>query len=208
MISEQTGTHIMPDGTVMSNSDMQKTYTIKDYVPLISIILFIIGLSIVLTHFFTPNSSVEMDMSMMMNHANNGSMPHSTWAMSFMDNLMGTWFLIFALFKLTDLKGFASGYSSYDIIAKRFNTWGYIYPFIEITLGIAYLTRFNPLITNITTLIILSLATIGVVQSMMKKSKIQCSCLGTVLKVPLTKVTLIENLVMAGMALLMLVIMK
>lgn len=207
MVNEKTETHKMPDGTIMPNSEMLKNYTIKDYLPLISIILFIMGLSLVLTHFFTANSSIVMETSII-NHAKVRNMSHGTWGMTFMDNLMGIWFLIFALFKLVDLKGFASGYASYDIIAKKFNIWGYIYPFVEIALGVAYLTRFNPTITNITTLIVLGLASIGVIQNVVKKSNIQCSCLGTAIKVPLTKITLVENLVMATMALLMLIIMR
>src|SRR5690606_1095867 len=51
---------------------------------------------------------------------------------------MSGFFLAFSFFKLIDLKGFADNYSSYDIIAKRFRGWGFIYPFIELGLGIAF----------------------------------------------------------------------
>ena len=51
------------------------------------------------------------------------------------------------------------------------------------------------------TVVLLSTTTIGVVQSLVNKRQIECACLGTVLKLPMTEATLIENslmLVMAG----------
>ncbi|MGL4759819.1 MAG: MauE/DoxX family redox-associated membrane protein [Patescibacteria group bacterium] len=203
------GYHYMSDGTLMQNHkmsskvDISTKYKLADYAPLILVIGIIFLLSLVLTQFFIPNNSLNIvhDMSKM------GNMFHDSWIMRFMDNIMGIWFIIFALFKLIDLKGFAEGYSTYDIIAKKFKLWGFVYPFIEIGLGIAYLTRFIPTFTNLTTLILLSIASIGIMISIVKKRKIQCACLGTVLKVPLTTVSLIENIVMALMALVMVIIM-
>ena len=199
----------MKDGTLMKNKEVAKIYGLADYVPLITIIIFTFGLSLLLTQYFTPNSSLmsSMDHSTM-DHDKMHSIWYDSWIMRFMDNLMGIWFLIFALFKLIDLKGFVEGYSTYDIIAKKTKVWGYIYPFIEVILGIMYLTRFYHQMTNYATIIILGVASIGIIQSIIKKSKIQCLCLGTVLKVPLTKVSLIENLVMIIMALFMLTVMK
>src|SRR5437867_2999859 len=46
-------------------------------------------------------------------------------------------FLVFSGFKLMDLKGFASGYSSYDLLARKLYSYGYIYPFIEVFFGIS-----------------------------------------------------------------------
>lgn len=64
-----------------------------------------------------------------------------TWATktSFMFNLMGIRFLVFAAFKLVNLKSFAESYTAYDLIAQRAPMYGYIYPLIEVVLGIAYL---------------------------------------------------------------------
>ena len=48
---------------------------------------------------------------------------------------MSGFFITFAGFKLIDLKGFVEGYSTYDLLAKRFASYGYIYPFIELFFG-------------------------------------------------------------------------
>ncbi|RYD91584.1 MAG: heavy-metal-associated domain-containing protein, partial [Sphingobacteriales bacterium] len=48
---------------------------------------------------------------------------------------MSGFFLTFSFFKMLDLQGFADSYSSYDIVAKKFRGWGYIYAFIELGLG-------------------------------------------------------------------------
>ena len=123
---------------------------------------------------------------------------------SVMMNFMAGFFLVFSGFKLLDLKGFAEGYSTYDLLAKKVYGYGYVYPFIELGLGLAYLTRFELTITNWITLVVMIFSSLGVAKSMLKKQKIMCACLGTFLKVPLTKITLVEDFSMAAMALAML----
>jgi copper chaperone CopZ len=124
---------------------------------------------------------------------------HFSW-MHWMNHFMGGFFLVFSFFKLMNLKGFAEGYSSYDVVAKKVSVYGYIYPFIELALGIAFLINFDPLITNMATLIVMSVSTIGVVQSLMNKSPFQCACLGTIIKLPLSKLTLFEDVLMVAMS--------
>jgi len=120
-----------------------------------------------------------------------------------MSSFMAGFFMVFSFFKLLNIKGFAEGYSTYDVIAKRFYNFGYIYPFIELLLGVAYVTGFQPLVTNVITLLIMGVSTIGVVQSLMRKTNFQCACLGTIIKLPLSKVTLFEDLLMVVMSLVM-----
>ena len=122
-----------------------------------------------------------------------------------MSQFMGGFFLVFSGFKFLDLKGFAQGYFTYDLLARRVFAYGYIYPFIELSLGLAYLTGFNPPLTNLATLVVMTFSGIGVVQSVAKKRKFKCVCLGTIIDVPLTNVTIIEDFSMAAMALLMLI---
>lgn len=181
------GYHYMANGELMQNHETQQTTsTLKNYLPLITVFGYIFLGSILLTFRFNPtigNQSVDMN-----------------W----MTNFMGIWFIVFSLFKMIDLSGFASGYSTYDIIAKKFAAWGYIFPFIELGIGVAYLSRLDMIITSIFTLVILSIASVGVIQSVLKHEKIQCACLGTVLKVPLTQVTLGEDLLMVAMTIAML----
>ena len=122
-----------------------------------------------------------------------------------MQNFMAGFFIIFSFFKLLDLSGFADSYSTYDIIAKRWRPWGYVYAFIELTLGIAFLTGFQPILTNAITFIIMSISSIGVLQSVLNKRKIRCACLGAVFNLPMSMVTIIEDALMIAMSAIMLI---
>ena len=122
----------------------------------------------------------------------------------FMADFMAGFFLVFAGFKLLDLKGFRDGYMTYDLLAKRVPAYGYVYPFIELGLGLMYLLRFELMWANVITIIVLGFSGLGVLEKLSKKQQIQCACLGTALKLPLTKVTLVEDFGMVLMAAAML----
>ncbi|MDB2415334.1 hypothetical protein N9W34_06140 [Rickettsiales bacterium] len=123
----------------------------------------------------------------------------------FMETFMGLFFVNFAMLKLIDLKGFADGFSMYDLVAKRSRTYALAYPFIELGLGLLYLTAFLPIATNILTLIFMLISGAGVIKAIITSDKkLQCSCLGTILNVPLSTVSVIENFGMAAMATFML----
>lgn len=124
-----------------------------------------------------------------------------------MGTFMAGFFLIFSFFKLLDVRGFASSYRMYDIVAKAIPGYGFVYPFIELALGAAYLTGFNPAVTNWVTLVVMSISLIGVVQSVLDKRKIRCACLGSVFNLPMTTVTIVEDSLMIGMAAVMLAAM-
>ena len=120
---------------------------------------------------------------------------------------MSGFFLTFSFFKMLDLRGFAESYAMYDIVAKKQNNWGYIYAFIELTLGIAYAINFQPIIVNIVTLIVMTISIIGVLQSVFSKRKIKCACLGAVFNLPMSTITIIEDALMIAMSVAMLVSM-
>jgi uncharacterized membrane protein YphA (DoxX/SURF4 family) len=124
-----------------------------------------------------------------------------------MEHFMAGFFLVFSFFKMLNLQGFAETYSTYDIVAKKWNGWGYVYAFIELALGIAFLIGFNPLITNGVTFVVMSLSIIGVLQSVMNKRKIRCACLGAVFNLPMSTVTIIEDALMIAMSFIMLMTM-
>jgi copper chaperone CopZ len=117
-----------------------------------------------------------------------------------MGNFMGAFFIAFSFFKLLDLQGFAYSYSSYDVVARRVPAYGYVYPFIELLLGVAYVTSFQPFATNLVTLVVMGVSSIGVIQSLINKRKIRCACLGTVFNLPMSSVTLVEDGLMVAMA--------
>jgi len=127
--------------------------------------------------------------------------------LQFMRVFMAGFFLTFSFFKMLDLTGFADSYSMYDIVAKKFKQWSYIYAFIELALGIAYTINIQPVFTNFVTLIVMSVSIIGVLQSMLNKRKIKCACLGAVFNLPMSTVTIIEDALMIGMNAIMLLLM-
>jgi copper chaperone CopZ len=117
-----------------------------------------------------------------------------------MTNAMAGFFLVFSAFKFLNLKGFADAYASYDLGAKAWAPWGYIYPFLELALGCAYLFRWHLPVTNVATIMLMGFSSLGVIQALSKKQTIRCACLGTVLNVPMSTITLVEDLAMVGMA--------
>jgi copper chaperone CopZ len=123
----------------------------------------------------------------------------------FMRNFMAGFFLVFSFFKLLDVAGFAKSYAMYDLLAKRVPIYGYIYPFIELGLGAAYLLAYRPVLINSMTFIVMVFSSIGVILAVLNKQKIKCACLGTGFNLPMTTVTIIEDLLMAAMALWMLI---
>ncbi|MFY9243209.1 MAG: MauE/DoxX family redox-associated membrane protein [Polaribacter sp.] len=121
----------------------------------------------------------------------------------FMLTFMGLFYVVFSFFKLLDVKGFSTSFQMYDPLAEKIPTYGFIYPFIELTLGVFFLMRFQILSALIITLIILGITTIGVTKSLLDKKSIKCACLGSVLNLPMTKATFIENTIMILMAIFM-----
>jgi len=150
------------------------------YRPLLLIVAFILGASILVQ----AGLGSAVDIS----------------AMQTMRYFMAGFFIVFSFFKLLDIPSFAVAYSSYDLLAARWQGWGYVYPFVELALGIAYLVNFNPLLTNWMTVIVMGFSAIGVIRAVMNKTRIQCACLGTVFKLPMSTVTIVEDVGMVAMA--------
>ena len=124
--------------------------------------------------------------------------------MQWMSHFMAGFFLVFSFFKFLNLKGFAESYAMYDIVAKQWSGWGYVYAFIELALGFAYLSGFNPLATNAVTFVVMTVSIIGVLQSVLNNRKIKCACLGDVFNLPMSTITIIEDALMIGMSAIML----
>lgn len=155
--------------------------SVTTYKPLILIVGFIVGTSLLAQYPFTSFSG-----------------------MLFMRHFMAGFFIVFSFFKLLNIQGFSTSYRMYDIVAARWHGWGLVYPFVELALGIAYLINFNPTITNIVTVIILGVSSIGVIKSNLDKRKIKCACLGDVFNLPMSTVTIVEDVTMVAMAIVML----
>jgi cation transport ATPase len=132
--------------------------------------------------------------------AGSGSSGLQAW----MTNFMAGFFLVFSAFKFLNLSGFADAYATYDLLAKRWHGYGFVYPFLELGLGVAYLFRVAPTLSHVATVVLMGFSSLGVLAALTNKRRIECACLGTVLKLPMSTVTLVEDLGMAFMALAML----
>ena len=153
--------------------------SIDTYFPLLLIIGFISGISILIQYPFIHFSP-----------------------MLWMRHFMAGFFLVFSFFKLLNLSGFANAYRMYDIVAEKWKFWGYLYPFVELMLGILYLINIVPFYVNLTTVIVLGVSSVGVIKSNLKKEQIKCACLGDVFQLPMSTVTIFEDLSMVLMALI------
>lgn len=122
---------------------------------------------------------------------------------SWMRHFMAGFFLTFSFFKMLNLKDFASSYQMYDVVAKRSKSWGYIYAFLELGLGICFLLNVWPLYIHAFTFILMSVSIIGAIETVMNKKKIQCACLGAVFDLPMSNITIIEDGLMIIMSLAM-----
>lgn len=118
-----------------------------------------------------------------------------------MHDFMGAFFLIFGMLKVISWKMFAENFQGYDPLAAKSKTYAYIYPAIEVLLGIAYQFHLpGSTFYNLVTIAILSCTTIGVLRALSQKHKIACACLGGYFNIPITWFTVFENVLMIAMA--------
>lgn len=149
---------------------------LKTFWPLILIGLFLSGISTMTT--------LTMD---------------GNW-MTWMNHFMGGFFIVFSFFKFLDIQGFANSYSGYDLLAMRWKSYGYVYPFIELGLGFGWAFGGGTQAVALTTLVVMGFSALGVIKAVLNKRSIACACLGTVFQLPMTTVTIVEDLIMVAMA--------
>jgi len=176
-LEKLNGKYTIYQNEVSTNQSTATNSWLKTYQPLLTLFFFIL-----ITTLSIQYAASEFQLDQWMRH------------------FMAGFFLCFSFFKLLDLNGFATSYTSYDVVAKLWKPWAYIYPFIELGLGLAYLTNCCALYTNITAFSVMSLSLIGVLQSVINKRKIQCACLGAVFNLPMSTVTILEDSLMILMS--------
>lgn len=131
-----------------------------------------------------------------------------TGGMRWMHDFMGFFLVVFALLKLFNPSGFADGFQMYDLLAKRFRPYALAYPFIELALGLGYLAFWRPATVYAATVLVLGFGGLGVIRALQKGLDLECACMGTILKVPLSTVALTEDLGMVAMASVMWVLVR
>ena len=96
-----------------------------------------------------------------------------------MQDAMAGFFLLFGGLKFLNLRGFVELFKSYDLLASRSTAYAWAYPFIEVSLGVAYLASFQLVPVAAITLFIMSLGAVGVILTLRRGAHIQCACLGS-----------------------------
>ena len=123
----------------------------------------------------------------------------------FMAKFMGGFFLVFGGLKLLDLGGFAAAYAKYDLLAARLPAYGWVYPVVEVVLGLAYLATPEWMGLHAITFVLMTFSALGVIRALRRGEQLTCACMGTAFNLPMTTVTIVEDLGMAAMAGAMLV---
>ena len=122
------------------------------------------------------------------------------------------WFIAFAMvllamLKLQDVDKFATMFLNYDLLAKRWVPYGYVYPFAEFGAGALMAAHALPWLSIPLALFIGTVGAVSVFKAVyIDKRELKCACVGGASKVPLGFVSLTENLMMIGMAAWMLLL--
>jgi glutaredoxin len=123
----------------------------------------------------------------------------------------GEWFVAFsmsllAMLKLRDVETFSTMFLNYDLLARRWVTYGYVYPFAELAAGVLMAAGILTWFAAPLGLFIGGVGAVSVFKAVyVDKRELKCACVGGDSNVPLGFVSLTENLMMVAMALWMLV---
>ena len=117
-----------------------------------------------------------------------------------MRHTMGGILIVFGFLKIVNLRGFVKIFSKYDIFSRHFEPWGYVYPFLEIYLGILLLKGNNLSRVYKVIIAIMSISIVSVLESLRRGVQLRCGCIGSIFHIPLSYVTLSENVVMIIMS--------
>tara|TARA_R110002020_G_scaffold14638_13_gene51853 strand:+ start:2863 stop:3603 length:741 start_codon:yes stop_codon:yes gene_type:complete len=109
--------------------------------------------------------------------------------------------VVLALLKLQNVESFATMFLNYDLLAKRWVPYSYIYPYAE---GFAGILMVAGALTWLSVPVALFIGTVGAVSVFkavyIDKRDLKCACVGGSSNVPLGFVSLTENLMMIAMA--------
>lgn len=113
---------------------------------------------------------------------------------------------VLGILKLQDLMSFATGFVQYDLIAQRYVSYAYIYPFVEAGAGILMIASLFTWVAAPATLVVSTVGAISVFKAVyVEKRELSCACIGGGSDVPLGFISLTENIMMIAMSIWMLV---
>jgi len=162
------------------NVESKSLQYLRSNKPILLALLVVITLSISLQ---VPNKNIDLN--------------------NLLSTYMGMFFVLFSFLKLFDVRAFSVTFTKYDILAKKIPGFSITYPFLEFLLGLAFLTQTILIIASIITLMIMTSQLIGITKVLKNHETIRCACLGSSINLPITHITLLENMVMILMSLYM-----
>lgn len=121
------------------------------------------------------------------------------------------WFIaismvLLGLQKLQDVEKFSMMFLNYDLLARRWVRYGYIYPFVETGAGVLMMAGVLTWISAPSAFFVGSVGAVSVFKAVyIDKRELKCACVGGDSNVPLGFVSLTENLMMCGMAVWMVI---
>ncbi len=128
----------------------------------------------------------------------------SPWTMQAGEWFIGFSMAVLAMLKLQDVEKFSSMFLNYDLLARRWVPYSYLYPFAEGLAGILMIANVAHWLSVPLALIIGTIGAVSVFKAVyIDKRTLKCACVGGSSNVPLGFVSLTENLMMVGMALWM-----
>ncbi|WP_295626615.1 glutaredoxin [uncultured Nitrosomonas sp.] len=119
------------------------------------------------------------------------------------------WFIsvamcLLAVQKLQDIESFSTMFLNYDLLARKWVRYSYLYPFGEALAGILMISGALVWLSSPVALFIGTVGAISVLKAVyIDKRKLKCACVGGSSKVPLGFVSLTENLMMMAMGIWM-----
>ena len=116
--------------------------------------------------------------------------------------------ILLGMQKLRDIESFTTMFLNYDLLARKWVPYAYIYPFVETGAGILMTGMILTWVSAPAALLVASIGAISVFKAVyIDKRELKCACVGGNSNVPLGFVSLTENLMMVGMAVVMLWLM-
>lgn len=116
---------------------------------------------------------------------------------------MGFFLCFSAVSKFIDLPGFAEGFSRFDLFATRWRGYGFLFPFLELGLGLGYFSFVTPARFYVATALVFTFALAGVLSARHRGVDIATSGLGSGLRAPLGVVILVESGLMTVLAMVL-----
>ena len=118
----------------------------------------------------------------------------------FMQYLMAGYFIFFGALKIVGWSGFVESYRQYDDLAKRSRLYARLYPLLEVGIGMAYYVGVQWLPFDIFVGLLMAQKAFSTWRTVRHGAIVQCACLGSFFSIPVTRVTVFEDLLMAVMA--------